>query len=133
LYLVSERPLIEHLGDVAGQQHMANEVRRVGKRYFVQTPNLFFPIEPHFHVPFYQFLPIRWRVALIRRFDLGWYKKIPDKHAATTLVTEHRLLSERDMRMLFPQARLYKEHFFGLTKSFIAYDGFDTARTVIAG
>ena len=126
--VVFSNSVIEHLTDFTYQERMAKEVQRVGKSYFIQTPNLFFPLEPHFHVPLFQFLPLATRVFLIRHFNLGWYQKIPDKKAATEFVQTHRLLSERELRWLFPKATLYKELFLGFTKSFIVYDGFGKHR-----
>src|ERR1700688_4755516 len=41
--------VIEHI-DAAGQVRMAQEIRRVARGYFVQTPNAHFPLEPHFLV-----------------------------------------------------------------------------------
>lgn len=121
--VIFSNSVIEHVGDFQDQRQMANEVRRVGQRYFVQTPNRNFPIEPHFLVPFFQFLPIAVRVYLVRRFNMGWYKKIPNPVEALEFVQSHRLLTERELRELFPGARVYKEKLFGLTKSFIVYDG----------
>ena len=72
--------VIDHVGTYADQGRMASEIRRVAKRYFVQTPNKYFPIEPHFLVPGFQFLPLRVRAAMLARRDLGWYKK-PDSYA----------------------------------------------------
>ena len=69
--IVFSNSVIEHVPDRAGQQRMAAEIRRVGRRYFVQTPNRYFPIEPHFLFPGFQFLPVAARAALLRRFDLG--------------------------------------------------------------
>src|SRR5262245_54640703 len=70
--VVFSNSVIEHVGSIADQQSMASEVRRVGKRYFVQTPNKFFPIEPHFLFPGFQFLPITLRAGLLARRDVGW-------------------------------------------------------------
>lgn len=126
---VFSNSVIEHLGSYTLQQRMAAEVQRVGKSYFVQTPNRYFPVEPHFLVPFFQFLPRRMQVALIQRFSLGWYPKTPDFDQATQLVCSHRLLTAAEMRLLFPNSQLYQERVLGMTKSLIAYGpvGFSSA------
>jgi len=36
---------IEHVGDFDSQKRMAAEVMRVGKRWFVTTPNRWYPFE----------------------------------------------------------------------------------------
>jgi hypothetical protein len=122
--VVFSNSVIEHLGPgFADQQLMADEIRRVAQRYFVQTPNRHFPIEPHFLTPGFQFLPISARVWAATRFDLGWYKKFADRDAARREVESISLLTERQMHRLFPGALIYKEKFLGLTKSFVAYGG----------
>jgi SAM-dependent methyltransferase len=125
--VVFSNSVIEHVGNYAAQLRMAEEVQRVGKRYFIQTPNRYFPIEPHFLFPYYQFLPLILQVFLIRHFNLGWYRRIPDRQDATAFVKSHTLLSERELRRLFPNAALYKERFLGFTKSFVLYHGFVAA------
>jgi ubiquinone/menaquinone biosynthesis C-methylase UbiE len=119
--VVFSNSVIEHLGTFNHQQRMAAEAQRVGRRYFVQTPNCFFPIEPHFLFPFFQFLPIGMRVFLVSHLALGWNARYAERRAAEHLVRSIRLLSEREMRALFPDARIHREKFAGLTKSFIAY------------
>lgn len=123
--VVFSNSVIEHMGTFADQQRMAAEVRRVGRHFFVQTPNRAFPLEPHFLFPWFQYLPRRVQVALVQRFDMGWYKRRPDLAAATALVAEHRLLNERELRALFPGAALHYERVLGLTKSLIAYGGWE--------
>ena len=123
--VVFSNSVIEHVGTFADQQAMASEVRRIGKRYFVQTPNKYFPIEPHFLFPGFQFLPVSIRAGMLARRDIGWYKKAPSYEDALKEVTAIRLLSEREFRTLFPEGRLGKERLFGLTKSFTAYHGWD--------
>jgi hypothetical protein len=117
--------VIEHVGTLADQGKMASEVRRVATRYFVQTPNKYFPIEPHFLVPGFQFLPLSARAALLARRDLGWYKRAESYAAALNQVAAVRLLTKRELRRLFPEAQLYQERFLGLTKSFVVYHGWE--------
>ena len=47
--------VIEHVGEFAQQLQMADEMKRVGKKMFLQTPNRYFLLEPHFLFPFFQF------------------------------------------------------------------------------
>lgn len=123
--IVFSNSVIEHVGDFEAQRRMAQEVARVGKRYFIQTPNYWFPMEPHFLVPGFQWLPVALRVWLIRHFNLGWHKKITDIEQARDLVNHTRLLTKKEFQSLFPEAKLYEEKIFGLTKSFILYAGWD--------
>ena len=120
--VVFSNSVIEHVGDLKQQRQMASEVQRVGRHYFVQTPNYFFPIEPHFLAPGFQWLPVKTRVFLIRHFNLGWVKKTPDIDEANNIVAHTRLLKKKELLSMFPGARLYEEKMFGLTKSFIVYD-----------
>jgi hypothetical protein len=115
--------VIEHVGALADQRAMAAEVRRVGQRYFVQTPNRYFPIEPHFLVPGFQFLPVRVRAEWLARRNVGWYTKAESYEAALAEVSRIRLLSRAEFQRLFPEGRLYRERFLGLTKSFVVYYG----------
>lgn len=73
--VVFSNSVIEHLYTFDNQKRMAQEVQRVGRHHFVQTPNYFFPIEPHFLFVGFQWLPISTRVFLLSHFDLGWRKK----------------------------------------------------------
>jgi len=113
--------VIEHLFTFENQLKMAREVRRVGRHYWVQTPNYWFPMEPHFQVPGWQWMP-RWlRVQILRRCACGRRGPIPDPTAARRSIEEVHLLTRRQMRRLFPDAQLYPERFAGLVKSWIAW------------
>jgi hypothetical protein len=118
--VVFSNSVIEHVGNYSDQRRMADEVRRVSRRYFVQTPNRRFPLEPHFLFPFFQYLPLGTRAWLVNRFDIGWYRRIPDRSAALAEVESIQLLTRREFAALFPEARIHEEKFGGLTKSFVA-------------
>jgi 2-polyprenyl-3-methyl-5-hydroxy-6-metoxy-1,4-benzoquinol methylase len=106
--------VIEHIPPAA-QPAFAAEVRRVAGRYFVQTPNKYFPIEPHYQLPLFQFMPRSLRKRLNQRFNLGWQ---PKGHWE-----EITLLTPKSLRNLFPDAEIRRERLFGLTKSLIAVRG----------
>ena len=121
--VVYSNSVIEHVGSFEDQRRMAEEVRRVGKRYFVQTPNRYFPIEPHFVVPGYQFMPLDLRTFLLTRSRLGWTPREPDWERAKEIAASVRLMTIAEVVRLFPEASLYHERFAGLTKSVVAYHG----------
>jgi 2-polyprenyl-3-methyl-5-hydroxy-6-metoxy-1,4-benzoquinol methylase len=103
--------VIEHIPKDK-QQQFAAEIRRVSSRYFVQTPNRWFPIEPHYQLPLFQFLPERVQRALNARFTIGWVAK---GHWS-----EINLLSAGELKRLFPDAEIHREKVLGLTKSLMA-------------
>jgi len=97
----------------------AGEIRRIAKMYYVQTPNYFFPIEPHFLVPLFHWLPMTLRLRMIMRFQLGCFPKAADEEEARRFVEACRLLTKRRLQSLFPDAVLHREWLFFLVKSFI--------------
>jgi ubiquinone/menaquinone biosynthesis C-methylase UbiE len=119
--IVFSNSVIEHLFTKENQKKMADEIRRVGKNYYVQTPNFYFPIEPHWLFPCFQFLPYNMRVFLTRHFNLGNYPKSSTKEKAMQRVDEVKLLSEKEMKQLFPDGKVYREKFIGMTKSVTMY------------
>jgi hypothetical protein len=97
----------------------------VGKHYFIQTPNRYFPLEPHWLFPFFQFLPYSFQIFLTKNFSLGHYPKTRSFEKAKLRVDEVKLLNETEMELLFPQCKIYREDFFGLVKSITSYSNLD--------
>jgi len=112
--------LIEHVGQWPQMQRCANEIRRVAKAYYVQTPYLWFPIEPHFRAPFYAWLPEQTRAKLLMKFDLGYIGKAATLDQAMSDVQSINLLDHGQMKSLFPDANVSFERVMGLPKSMIA-------------
>jgi hypothetical protein len=118
--IIYSNSVIEHLGTAQDQRRFAEEVRRVGRSYFVQTPNQKFFLEPHVVTPFFHWLPRDWQARLLRNFTVwGWITR-PDEMARARYLQTIRMLNESEFRALFPDAEIWKEHFLGLTKSFVA-------------
>ncbi|MDA0180306.1 class I SAM-dependent methyltransferase [Solirubrobacter phytolaccae] len=124
--------VIEHLFTVDNQAKMAREIQRVGRAYWVQTPNFWFPIEPHFLVPVWHWLPESTRVAILRRRGVGWAGRTPDADKALRVIQEHRLMRRSELAHLFPDAKIVGEKFGGLTKSWTALGGFPALDRVTA-
>ncbi|HWI91657.1 MAG TPA: class I SAM-dependent methyltransferase [Flavisolibacter sp.] len=120
--VVFSNSVIEHLFTKEGQRKMAAEVKRVGIYYFIQTPNYFFPIEPHFLFPAFQFLPRRIRTLLLNKFDLGHMSREKDINQARLKIEEVRLLTVKEMKELFPESYIWKERFGGVVKSIVAHN-----------
>lgn len=118
--VVFSNSVIEHVGGHKDQKQMAKETQRVGKHYIIQTPNKFFPIEPHFLFPLFQFLPEPLQIWMVRHFSIGNYPKIEDKEAAKKAVNGIQLLTKNELKALFQDARIYREKILFFTKSFIA-------------
>lgn len=121
--VVFSNSVIEHLPTWDDQRRMMEEVQRVGVRYFIQTPNYYFPVEPHFHVVGFQFLPLSVRASLLQRFRLGWTERVTDRKTAECVVGSVRLLKRRELEALCPGSVIYEEKLLGMTKSLIAAAG----------
>ena len=112
--------VIEHLTTWEAQERFARELRRVGRGVYVQTPNRWFPIEPHFLALFLHWLPRSTHRFLFRWLSVrGWLRR-GDNVNLDTLVGELRLLSYGEMKRLFPDGEIRREKWLGLTQSFTA-------------
>ena len=118
--IVFSNSVVEHVGTWARQQAFAAEVRRVGRRLWIQTPARGFFIEPHLLTPFIHWLPRPWQQRLLRNFTLrGWIDR-PGPAAVAVFLDEVRLLTLAEMQTLFPDCTILRERFCGMTKSYVA-------------
>lgn len=118
--LVYSNSVIEHLYNWENQQKMAAGLRRLGRDYFVQTPNRWFPFEPHYMTPFIHYCSPGWQKRLLPWCSTwGWLGRPPQDFVDRT-VDEIQLLTTRQMRTLFPDAEILHERFCGLSKSIMA-------------
>lgn len=112
--------VIEHVGDWSRQVTFGSEIARVASVYFVQTPNFWFPFEPHAMTPIFHWLPRRARVWLVMHHALGHWPKSETERDALAIVDGVRLLRKRQLRELLPSAAITTEWFLGLPKSLVA-------------
>ena len=117
--LVFSNSCIEHVGKMPEWKKMASEMMRTGRYYFLQTPNRHFFMEPHFLMPWFQFLPLGIKAFILRHFRFGWFKYIKTKEEALEAADSIHLLSLKDIKELFPEGTIKRERFLGMTKSFM--------------
>jgi Methyltransferase domain len=112
--------VIEHVGDWQSQVAFANEIRRVAPRYYVQTPNKWFFVEPHLIAPFIHWFPESIRRKLVPYFSLWFWITKPRHGEVDALIKSICLLDKKNMQKLFPDAEILEEKLLWATKSIIA-------------
>ncbi|CAL80633.1 hypothetical protein, putative S-adenosyl-L-methionine (SAM)-methyltransferase [Bradyrhizobium sp. ORS 278] len=96
----------------AHQSRFSGEIARVAKSFYVQTPYRYFPIESHTWLPgLIVLLPRRIQIAVIDIFNRFWFKRT---------APDWCLFDADELQQMFPDARIYRERYLGLTKSLMA-------------
>lgn len=117
--LVYSNSVIEHVGGHAQRTRFADAVNALAARHWVQTPYRYFPIEPHWLFPGFQFLPLNARAQLARYWPLAHSRAgSTEEGLRSAMGTE--LISRSEMKHYFPDSRVLNEHMAGLVKSLIA-------------
>ena len=117
--LVFSNSLIEHVGGHARRSELAQQVRQLAPRHWVQTPYRYFPVEPHWLFPGMQFMPAAARVKIATHWPLVHTRPANvDEARRDVLWTE--LVSVTEMREYFPESSILRERVLGITKSLIA-------------
>jgi SAM-dependent methyltransferase len=90
--IVFSNAVIEHVGSRAAQAAFVAELCRVGKAFFITTPNRWFPIEHHTGLPLLHWLPAGLYRALLRNTRYAYWSW--DEHL--------NMLTGRLLSQLFP-------------------------------
>jgi hypothetical protein len=130
--IVFSNSVIEHVGNNESQHRFASEVMRVGRAFWVQTPNRRFPVEQHLLTPLIHWLPRSVQSAIVPRFTV-WSLLMRPMQDRREFYLRHylediRLLTAGELRALFPGARIIRERFLGWTKSLIVQSAKSHAR-----
>jgi SAM-dependent methyltransferase len=90
--IVWSNAVLEHVGRTEKQVLFLKEIRRVGKRAFITTPNRYFPIEIHTRTPLLHFLPQRMFYKYLKITGRKWatedYMNLLSKKAIVKLLKE---------------------------------------------
>ena len=112
--------VIEHVGTWEDQKMVAAELRRIAPALWVQTPNRWFPVEVHYLTLFLHWWPRLLRNHFVVRWLTGWGWLVrPCRGEVERYAETVHLLSARQMKHLFPDCKLLRERFLGMTKSLI--------------
>jgi hypothetical protein len=117
--IVHSNSVIEHVGNLSDQKLFADIVRKISRHHFIQTPCLWFPIEPHFYFPFFALLPLWLRTALFQHFRLGFMGIERDWLQSRIRCEATRLMTRRELRHVFPGSECLPEFMFCMVKSWM--------------
>jgi SAM-dependent methyltransferase len=112
--IVFSNAVLEHTGCRSSQAVFLKEVCRVGKRFFVTTPNRWFPIEHHTGLPFLHFLPRTAYRAILAKTSYRYWAD--EAHL--------NILSGAVLRRILPAGvagQVERVRLFGLSSNLIAF------------
>jgi SAM-dependent methyltransferase len=112
--VVFSNAVVEHTGSSDDQRQFIREMCRVGRSFFVATPNRWFPIEHHTGLPLLHYLPAWMFRALLRR----------TRYAFWSYESHLNILTASDFRDLFPanvSPRLAKVRVLRLASNLVAF------------
>lgn len=118
--IVYSNAVIEHLGTFERQKKMATEIMRVGKSWFVTTPNRWYPFEFHLRLPFVTWLP---RNGYIRFGQVISYNHMKKKYMAGIRRDDLRLMTAKDLKHCFPTSRIIKQRVTFMAETLICVGG----------
>ena len=118
--------VLEHVGDREHQRAFLAELTRVADRFFVTTPNRWFPLELHTFLPVLHWLPQRAHQAILRRIGLRQWAE-----------TAHlNLLGRRDVAAVMPPGVTFEvtgHRILGWTSNLIIHGSNDRRGRVGSG
>jgi SAM-dependent methyltransferase len=126
--IVYSNAVIEHVGDFEKQKLMAKEIMRVGKAWFITTPNRWYPFEFHIRLPLVTWLPgnAYKQVGRIIR-----YSHLRKRYAfGIGRVANLRLMSARELRQCFSNSRIIKLRVTFMAETLIVVGGDHTNGTL---
>jgi len=115
--IVYSNAVIEHVGNLERQKKMASEIMRVGKNWFVTTPNRWFPFEFHMRLPLVTWLPGN---AYLRVGQIVSYNHVNKRYGFGIKHNSLHLLTAKEMQQLFPTSRIVKQRITFMAETLIA-------------
>jgi 2-polyprenyl-3-methyl-5-hydroxy-6-metoxy-1,4-benzoquinol methylase len=120
--IVFSNAVIEHMGDYAVQKKVAQEIMRVGKSWFITTPNRWFPYEFHMRLPF-----VTWAPGTLYR-QIGTilsYNHDLHKYTQGIRYDDLRLMTRRELKKCFPGSKVMKQRVTFMPETILVVGGID--------
>lgn len=118
--VVFSNAVIEHVGSYEHQKQMASEIMRVGKSWFVTTPNRWYPYEFHMRLPFVTWLPNHgygWASKLIS------YNHVMKRYQSGLDRSDLRLMTAIELAACFSNSRIVKSRITFMAETLIVIGG----------
>ena len=112
--VVFSNAVLEHVGSRRAQAVFVRELCRVSRRFFVTTPNRWFPVEHHTGLPLLHYLPASVFRALLRR--------TPYRHWSEE--SNLNILTARELVSVFPpdaEVEIRSVRLAGLPSNLVAF------------
>lgn len=111
---VFSNAVIEHI-DNSRRYLFAKEIKRIARKgYFITTPNYWFPFEPHYLCPFWQYLPEKLKKITKKYLPLGHYGKGSYQRID--------LLTVKELKKLFPESNIEKIKITFLPETLVCWE-----------
>jgi hypothetical protein len=120
--VVYSNAVIEHVGSLEDQRKMASEIMRVGRRWFITTPNRWYPFEFHLRLPFVTWLPGDAYLACGRIIR---YSHVRRKYVFGCDCSGIRLMTARELRACFPGSEVIFQRVTFMAETLIVTGGDD--------
>ncbi len=117
--LVYSNAVIEHVGGYYRRMRFAEVTCALAPQHWVQTPYRYFPVEPHWLCPGFQFLPLSSRAWVAQWWPLSHVRSASREDGLRGALSVE-LLSRAEMSLLFADSVILAERALGLVKSLIA-------------
>jgi SAM-dependent methyltransferase len=115
--IVYSNAVIEHLGHFEKQRKMADEVMRVGKRWFVTTPNRWYPFEFHLRLPLVTWLPGHFYLSIGKIIS---YNHVRKRYMTGLNHSGLRLMTTSELKRCFPESKIIKQRVTFMAETLIA-------------
>jgi hypothetical protein len=124
--LIFSNSMLEHLPTRRLQQRLADSITSSGRPYFIQVPNKYSMIDPHFAHPLAPFFaswpkPLQMRMLLVSGLNGGGRHRSLD--TAARRLEFYCPLGKTEMKRLFPGAKVSYEWSYGIPMSIVARRG----------